>query len=252
MMKQVVFITQSKGGCGKSILAYLFAEKYQDAQIIDMDDATKTSSKQLAYREPLYVKFLNQTNTIDRGAFHKFIERVASMESSIIICDMGASVSEQLPYYLEDMKDVLPGILEALEISLSIYCVVGGGNLFSSTMKYLDDLYKRAEGNYSVNVFRNDYFWFNEKQEQEFYAYIKHRKLPSFTFNISKDPNEMTQNRIREVLESGQGIQKASLISKAFFQMAIKKLPGLEEDNHLLDAHEPSEKKKPKVSSHSK
>lgn len=227
-MKQVIFITQSKGGCGKSILAYLLAEKYQEAKIIDMDDATKTTSKQLAYRDPLYMKFLNQTNTIDRGAFHKFIELVSSIEGDIVICDMGASVSEQLPYYLDDMKDVLPGILEALEINLNIYCVVGGGNLFSSTMKYLEQLSKGVEGNYNVKVFRNEFFWFNEKQEQEYNAYIKESKLPSFRFNISKDPNEMTQNRIREVLESGKGIQKASLISKAFFQMAIKKLPELE------------------------
>lgn len=227
-MKQVVFITQSKGGCGKSILAYLLAEKYQNAQVIDMDDATKSSSMQLAYRNPIYMKFLNQTNTIDRGAFHKFIEGVASMKHEIVICDMGASVSEQLPYYLDEMKDALPDILKALGINLSIYCVVGGGNLFSSTMKYLDELNKGAEGNYNLKVFRNDFFWFSEQQEKEYGAYLKESGLPSYSFNISKDPNEMTQNRIREVLESGQGIQKASLISKAFFQMAIKKLPDLE------------------------
>jgi hypothetical protein len=226
-MKELVFITQSKGGAGKSILAYLFAEKYQDALVVDMDDATKTTTKNLQYRDPLYIKFLNQSNTIDRGAFDEFLEAAAEVDQDVIICDMGASVSEQLPYYLHDNKEILSEILAATGLKLSIFCVVGGGNLFTSTMNYLSQLVKAVDGKFLITVFKNDYYWFNDKQEEEFTKYLSSNELTSYDFTVSKDRNEITQNRVREVLESGNGIKNAKTFSKAYFQMAIKNLPNL-------------------------
>ncbi len=40
MKKKIHFITQAKGGSGKSVLAFMLAEKYRDAVILDLDDAT--------------------------------------------------------------------------------------------------------------------------------------------------------------------------------------------------------------------
>jgi hypothetical protein len=237
-MKQLVFIAQSKGGAGKSILSYLLAEKYQDALIVDMDDATMTTSKNLNYRKPKHVKFLNQSNTIDRGTFDEFLELVPEIPNNIIICDMGASVSEQLPYYLKDNNMILAEALEALEINLNIFCVVGGGNLFSSTMKYLADLIESVEEKIPVTVFKNEYYWFNEVQEMQYAAFLVENELSGYDFTVSKDRNEITQNRIREVLEAGKGIRNAKIFSKAYFQMAIKKLPDLVPKVSDQDRHE--------------
>ena len=226
-MKQLVFIAQSKGGAGKSILSFLLAEKYQGALIVDMDDATMTTSKNLNYRKPKHVKFLNQSNTIDRGTFDEFLELVPEIPNNIIFCDMGASVSEQLPYYLKDNNMILAEALEALEVNLNIFCVVGGGNLFSSTMKYLADLVESLEGKIPVTVFKNEYYWFNDVQVMQYATFLAENELPGYDFTVSKDRNEITQNRIREVLEAGEGIRNAKMFSKAYFQMAIRKLPDL-------------------------
>jgi hypothetical protein len=50
--KEIHFITQAKAGSGNSVLAFMLAEKYREAVILDLDDATTTSMKQLAYRNP--------------------------------------------------------------------------------------------------------------------------------------------------------------------------------------------------------
>jgi len=39
MNKKIYFITQAKGGAGKSVLAFMLAEKYREAIILDLDDA---------------------------------------------------------------------------------------------------------------------------------------------------------------------------------------------------------------------
>src|SRR5258706_14500665 len=100
MKNKIHFITQAKGGSGKSVLAFMLAEKYRDAVILDLDDATTTTVKQLAYRKPIKVSFLDLiTKRIDRGAFNRLFESVVEANRELFIADLGASVAEQLPKY---------------------------------------------------------------------------------------------------------------------------------------------------------
>ncbi len=223
-MKKLIFIAQSKGGAGKSILTFLLAEKFKDAVIMDMDDATKTSSLQLAYRKPLQITFLNSNKVIDRGYFTTFLEKIASSKNSLFICDLGASVSEQLPYYFNDVGEFLPLALKEMGIELVIYNIVGGSNIFSQTMAYQQALCEAVKGYFNIRIYKNDYYEFNEPQLQDLEQYAAEHTLDIITFNISKDKNESTQTRIKEVLKSGEGIDKASLFSKMYFQNAIKEL----------------------------
>jgi hypothetical protein len=220
-MKKLIFITQSKGGAGKSILSFLLAEKYREATILDMDDATKTTSLQLAYRKPLQITFLNSNNVIDMGLFNAFLEQISSAKSELIICDLGASISEQLPFYLSDVNTFLPMGLEELGISLELFSVVGGANIFTQTMTYMEMLVKAADLQFTIKVLKNEFYDFTQEQSTTLVNYSDTHKLPVVPFNVSKDKNESTQNRIKEVLKSGKGIANASVFSRMYFQNAI-------------------------------
>jgi len=74
--KRVIFVEQPKGGVGKSVLVYLGAEKNPDALVFDFDDSTKTTSKQLGYRNPQLISFLDDEGKIDRAIFDNFFEKV--------------------------------------------------------------------------------------------------------------------------------------------------------------------------------
>lgn len=89
MLKKIQFITQAKGGSGKSVLTFMLAEKYKDAVLLDLDDATTTTMKQLAYREPVRVSFLDPTTKrIDRGAFNGLFESIAESDRELYIADL--------------------------------------------------------------------------------------------------------------------------------------------------------------------
>jgi cellulose biosynthesis protein BcsQ len=221
-MKKLILITQSKGGAGKSILTYLLAEKYPDAKIFDMDDATKTTTLQLAYRNPVPVTFLNSNNVIDRGMFNSFLEALAQTQSELFIADLGASVSEQLPYYFEEVAEYLPDVLKELGIQIEVFAIVGGANIFAQTMAYLESLHKSVQKKFDIKIYKNEYYEFTDQQSQLLADFAKTSKVAIQPFNISKDKNESTQNRIREVLKSGEGLQKASAFSKMYFQSALK------------------------------
>ena len=224
-MKKLIFIAQSKGGAGKSVLSFLLAEKHPDAIIFDMDDATKTTSLQLAYRQPRQVTFLNSNKVIDRGLFNKFLEKTAqSKKSDLFFADLGASISEQLPYYLQDVIDFLPAVLLELGLTLEIYVVVGGANIYKQTMDYLSSLLSSVNQQIPIKVFQNQFYEFSNDQEQSFSSFIQDHHLLSVSFNISRDKNESTQNRINEVLKSGAGVEKATIFSRMYFQNAIKDL----------------------------
>lgn len=122
MNKKIYFITQAKGGAGKSVLTFMLAEKYKEATILDLDDATTTSMKQLAYRKPFKVSFLDPvTKRIDRGAFNGLFESIVKASKELFIADLGASVAEQLPkYFSMSGVDLVADVLLSSEIQLQI------------------------------------------------------------------------------------------------------------------------------------
>ncbi|MDJ1505257.1 hypothetical protein [Xanthocytophaga agilis] len=221
-MKKLILITQSKGGSGKSILTYLLAEKYPQAAIFDMDDATRTTSIQLAYRSPVLATFLNSNKVIDRGLFNSFLEALTYAENELFIADLGASVSEQLPYYFSEVAEYLPSVLEELGIEIEIFAIVGGANIFTPTMSYLEELCESIRKKFPIRVYQNEYYEFSQAQNTTLDTFIRLHKLKSQSFTISRDKNESTQNRIREVLKSGQGLANASAFSRMYFISALK------------------------------
>ncbi|MDO1451061.1 hypothetical protein Q0590_32605 [Rhodocytophaga aerolata] len=222
--KQLIFITQAKGGSGKSILTFLLAEKFRKATIIEMDDATKTTTIYLAYRNPIRVTFLNKRKQIDRALFNDFLEEIAQSEDELFICDLGAAISEQLPFYLIEENEILPELLEALNLEIIFLIVVGGGNIFSQTFSYLKELHKVAGPTVPMYVMKNGHFDFDQEQEELLEAYTSAKKLPVHYYNITEDKNDPAQNRVKEVLKSGLGIDAAITYSKILFQKAINRL----------------------------
>src|SRR5689334_15112155 len=125
MPKKIIAITQARGGAGKSTLTFMLAEKHQQAIVLDADDATTATSKQLAYRNPIQVSFLDPiSKRIDRNAFNSLFESVAEASKDFFIADAGASVAEQLPKYFEASNpEAVREMLDQSEIELQLICV---------------------------------------------------------------------------------------------------------------------------------
>lgn len=222
--KKLIFIAQSKGGCGKSVLAYLLGVKYKDALIVDMDDATKTTSTQMAWMKPMMATFLASTKAIDRSKFNKFMNFVSGMEQDMAISDLGASISEQLPNYVNDIKEMLPDILEHLNIELTILTVVGGANIFKPTMEYVDVINNSLNGMAKVIIMKNEYFEFTDKQNKELEEYAKDKNLAIIPYTITPDTSEEVQQTIKTVMEKGEGPFIQDYITMSYFVYSAKKI----------------------------
>lgn len=226
MKKKIYFITQAKGGSGKSVLAFMLAEKYKEAIILDLDDATTTSMKQLKYRDPLQVTFLDpDTKRIDRGAFNGLFESVMEENFDLYIADLGASVAEQLPKYFSlNGIDVIMDVLQKIDIQLQVVCVVGGGNIFKATMGYLQELVESVQGKLKITVALNGFYPIAKEQEAELRKYLELTKLPLVPFDLVKDKGEMAMRTVDDVLKRGNGTSGLSPFTAIYFKKPIDDL----------------------------
>lgn len=226
MTKTIHFITQAKGGSGKSVLAFMLAEKYRDAVILDLDDATTTTMKQLAYRKPIQVSFLDpETKRIDRGAFNGLFESVIEAQSNLFIADLGASVAEQLPkYYAINGIDTVMEILEANDIQLQLSCVIGGGNIFKATMEYLDELVESIQRRLKIIVAHNGFYPCTDEQTKALQQYIEDHDLECIRFDLVKDKGEIAMRTVENVLKDGKGTGGLSPFSAIYFKKPIQDL----------------------------
>jgi hypothetical protein len=226
MNKKIYFITQAKGGAGKSVLAFMLAEKYKEAIILDLDDATTTSIKQLAYRKPIRVSFLDQvTKRIDRGAFNGLFESVIEANKELFIADLGASVAEQLPkYFSMNGVDLITGVLEASNIELQIVCVVGGGNIFKATMEYLAELVESTNGYLDITVAHNGFYPCSDEQQRVLVDFVNENDLTLTNFDLVKDKGEIAMRTVENVLKNGKGTNGLSPFAWIYFKKPIEEL----------------------------
>lgn len=226
MKKKIYFITQAKGGAGKSVLAFMLAEKYKDAVVLDLDDATKTSMKQLAYRKPVKVSFLDPTTKrIDRGAFNGLFESIIEAKKDLFIADLGASVAEQLPKYFEmNGVNVVMDVLKSTNIQLQIVCVILGGNNFKATMEYLEELVDASKGSLDIIVAKNGLDPYSDEQTTVLSEFVSANKLPIINFDLVKDKGELALQTVKNVLKEGKGIAGLSPFTSIYFKRPIEEL----------------------------
>jgi hypothetical protein len=220
MKKKIHFITQAKGGSGKSVLAFMLAEKYKHAVILDLDDATTTSMKQLAYRKPVLVSFLDpESKRIDRGAFNGLFDSVSKAEGELFIADLGASVAEQLPkYFSKTGIDAVMELLAAYDIQLQLTCVVGGENIFKATMEYLVELVDSTSGFLEISVAANGYYPCLPEQRDTLNDYVQMNKLHLIHFDLVKDKGDIAMRTVKNVLQDGKGTAGLSAFTFIHFR----------------------------------
>jgi hypothetical protein len=226
MKKKIHFITQAKGGSGKSVLTFMLAEKYKNAMLLDLDDATTTTLKQLSYRDPIKVSFLDpQTKRIDRGSFNGLFESVMEAKEDLFIADLGASVAEQLPKYLSmNGIEMITDLLNASEIQLQIICVVGGGNIFKATMEYLAELIAATKGSLEIIIAHNGFYPCSDEQRDALQHYASQNHLQLIHFDLVKDKGETAMRTVENVLRAGKGISGLSPFSSIYFKKPIEEL----------------------------
>lgn len=222
----VYLLAAGKGGAGKSTLTFLLAEKFKDAFVLDSDDATKSTTFQLAYRAPYGNSFLDSAGRIDRNAFNNMFESIANVKRGVFISDTGAAVSDQLPFYLEtNGGELIAELLHGFNIRLRIICIVCGKNDFRTSMEYLEKLNNSTGGFIEVTAAHNRHFEMSDDQKNQFEDFCAANNIRTFSFDLLSDKSEISLRIASDVLKAGKGLSGLDPFKAIYFKKALQEIP---------------------------
>lgn len=231
-MKIVYFIIQRKGGVGKSILSYNAANlallKGIEVLFIDFDNETRTSTNQLNFIDARPFNLIDKhSKQIDRTRLDSFFEEMAEQETfNQIVCDLGATSSEQFLKYIEtDEGSIILETLKEMGIDLRLICVVGGDNSYPACADFCENLFKVSNGLTNNEIYINKYFAYSTGQLRDLRKISDKFKAPIQEFTIVDEKGNKCINEIKKLMEQGKpAIEKAPLLTKKRYLMNLEKM----------------------------
>jgi hypothetical protein len=134
MKNSVHFILQGKGGVGKSfvasILTQYFQEKGQNVFCADTDPVNDTFSRYAAFKVKT-IKILNGDNNIDPRVFDSLVEQIVAHDGPCVI-DNGASTFVPLSSYMKE-NDLVNLLIDSGK-KVYIHSVITGGQAMQDTL----------------------------------------------------------------------------------------------------------------------
>lgn len=202
-----VLVLQGKGGVGKSLIAWLFAQYYlmvlrTRTFVFDADPQSKTLSAYPALSaKPVE---LLSNGIIDTSRFDPIVE-AAIREKATILTDNGASSFIQLTQYLMESR-ALDLILDSGKRVIINTIVAGGDNLLD-TLAGFDWVAQNVPARCQLVVWLNDYnrpVAFDGKAFEETKAYLRNEgriaavlRLPKYNeFTFGKDLSDLMSKRL--------------------------------------------------------
>jgi cellulose biosynthesis protein BcsQ len=159
-MKKFHFITQSKGGVGKSLLMYLFALKYghkKDSLFVDLDSSTESSKSQLSFIDPDnfdMVSLSDEKEALVRDQLVSYLEELSLSSFQEVYFDMGAPESAQLPALIRydlPMKE----FADELGFEMVFHVVIAGGTAYKPSVSYLTQLVQTTAADFKIIVWKS-------------------------------------------------------------------------------------------------
>lgn len=233
--KKINFVIQSKGGSGKSMLTYLLALKHElnkNVAFIDLDQSTRTSTKQLEFltneNRIFAVSITDNIERIDREKLVQVIQALSEQEYNEFVIDCGAPESEQLPklFTLDFDSTLLPEIEKEFNVEITFYVVVAGGAAYKACMNYLQSVVETIPKEkivvyYNEQTFQNDE---NQNVINNFKGIIENEKLTYKPFGNFYVDRSSGKDVIHNVT-NGFGIEGyKGFIAKKIIQQEIKKV----------------------------
>jgi hypothetical protein len=149
---------QGKGGVGKSLIAAILAQFFQnsgrDVRCIDTDPVNRTFAQYAALSADR-LQLRDEHNRIDQRSFDTLMERFLTEDSATFVVDNGASTFLPLWHYL--LENNALDYLRASGRNVYVHTVITGGQALVDTLNGFHELAQTTHGR-NIVVWVNEYF----------------------------------------------------------------------------------------------
>lgn len=149
---------QGKGGVGKSLIAAILAQFFQnsgrDVRCIDTDPVNRTFAQYAALSADR-LQLRDEHNRIDQRSFDTLMERFLTEDSATFVVDNGASTFLPLWHYL--LENNALDYLRASGRKVYVHTVITGGQALVDTLNGFHELAQTTHGR-NIVVWVNEYF----------------------------------------------------------------------------------------------
>ena len=179
-LRKVHFILNSKGGVGKSFIAFLLAQYYRQlgepALCFDADATTATFSS-FAALDVTRILLMDEGRVLNTRRFDAVLEPVLVEDANAVV-DTGTSSFVALSHYLIE-NDVHAQIRDAGKQVVVHAIIIGAGRTLAETLSDLDDLATQLPEEVQIIVWLNEHFGLIKQDGKDFErmkAYETHRE----------------------------------------------------------------------------
>lgn len=156
-MKKVHFIIQGKGGAGKSVIAAILAQYYENCDVPVLNvDTDPVNSTFLGY-EGLDVRKVDimDNGDINPRHFDKLVELIGESDQDLII-DTGSSAFVSLSSYLVETD--IPNMLKEMDCDLVIHIPITGGQAMLDTLNGMHSTLSQFPDDCRFIIWKNLYW----------------------------------------------------------------------------------------------
>ena len=240
-MPHVHFFLNPKGGTGKSLFSYVFAQylmsKNNKTQCIDCDPVTPTLNKYKAL-DVLYMDIM-EGNDIQKTKFDNFAQIfMQSQEDCHFVVDNGTSSYVALSEYL--ISNDFISVLKELGFDVSFHVIIVGGDNMEETIRGMNDIIIRFGDRAHIILWLNPFFGKIEKDgmlfelspmfercKERLYGILRFPDFPKDTFGISFakiQKDRLCFHQVCDVNPAPNGydimtVHRVKLIRKQLFEM---------------------------------
>lgn len=223
--KQIHFILQGKGGCGKTISSLMLAQVLNDrGSLVCFDtDPINASLSQYQGINSKIVEIM-EDNRVDPRRFDKLIEDIIKSDVANIVVDTGSQSFIELSAYLVD-NEVFEFLIDK-GFTVYSHVIINGGAAIQDTLNGLVSVIESFPENIKLTVWLNEYFGKIEtdgKSFQEMKVYREYADRFHALVRLPKENTQTTERDITDMLQRHQTFDEA-IASEDTFIMAKQRL----------------------------
>lgn len=196
----------AKGGVGKTTycnhLGTMMTMDKKDFIVMDLDDQNYTAFNIMKYAN-VHKGSIVKDEQIDKALLDNFYLAAKNNDFKTMICDCGATTSDQWLVYLNTMGEDWFDIIDLYELNLELHIVVSGGGGYRNSMEFAQKVVKAVNNKAEIVIIKNMKESYSQAESKAIDSFVKANNIKLIEFRLTSDTGAKVMDDLIECTAKG-------------------------------------------------